>query len=297
MLVNPMSTNPSDCLGDSEKKMEENSAGTSQGGVFPGTGDGLDARSNYEDDSPLLPAVVNLEVDLSVPTMTMHEREPVSIRHVPSAGTEADAVAVACSRELASVQHAPSAAIEADMPPGSSALAHIDGCSSLARGGSSGSGAEMPVGSSTSSAPSANLLPTRPATRAQHGIRKPKIYTDGTLRYGMFTSSSEPQDHHEALGSDVWKKAMNAEYDALLKNKIWHLVSPRQGANVTDCKWVYKIKRKSDGTIDRYKARLVANGFKQRYGIDYEDTFSLVVKSATIRLVLSLVVSKGWNLR
>ena len=60
---------------------------------------------------------------------------------------------------------------------------------------------------------------------------------------------------------------------------------------------MYKIKKRPDGTIDRYKARLVAKGFKQRYGIDYEDTFSLVVKAATIRLVLSIVVFRGWSLR
>jgi histone deacetylase 1/2 len=64
-----------------------------------------------------------------------------------------------------------------------------------------------------------------------------------------------------------------------------------------DCKWVYRIKRRADDTIDRYKARLVAKGFKQRCGIDYEDTFSHVVKSATIRLVLAISVSKGWSLR
>lgn len=59
---------------------------------------------------------------------------------------------------------------------------------------------------------------------------------------------------------------------------------------------MYKIKRKSDGSLDRYKARLVAKGFKQRYDIDYEDTFSPVVKAATIRVVLSLAMSNGSSL-
>jgi hypothetical protein len=67
--------------------------------------------------------------------------------------------------------------------------------------------------------------------------------------------------------------------------------------NLIDYKWVFKIKRNTNGSIDRYKGRLVAKEFKQQYGIDYEDTFSLVVKMATVRLVLSLVVARGWCLR
>ena len=90
---------------------------------------------------------------------------------------------------------------------------------------------------------------------------------------------------------------MEEEYMDLQKNKTWHLVPLRQGKNLIDCKWVDRIKRKSDGSIDRYKARLVAKGFKQRYDIDYEDTFTPVVKAATIRLVLSIAVSRGWSLR
>jgi histone deacetylase 1/2 len=91
---------------------------------------------------------------------------------------------------------------------------------------------------------------------------------------------------------------MNEEYNALVQNKTWHLVPSHKGnKNIIDCKWVYKIKKNADGSIDRYKARLVAKGFKQRYGIDYEDTFSPVVKAATIRLVLSIAVSRGWSLR
>jgi hypothetical protein len=89
---------------------------------------------------------------------------------------------------------------------------------------------------------------------------------------------------------------MDSEIQALHKNKTWHLVSPPGKVNVIDSKWVYKIKKKSDGSIDRYKTRLVAKGFKQRYGIDYEDIFSPVVKATTIRLILSIAVSNNWNL-
>jgi hypothetical protein len=89
---------------------------------------------------------------------------------------------------------------------------------------------------------------------------------------------------------------MDSEYQALVHNKTWHLVPRPRGENIIGSRWVFKIKRKSDGTLDRYKARLVAKGYKQRYGIDYEDTISPVVKAATIRLILSLAVSKDWCL-
>jgi hypothetical protein len=130
-------------------------------------------------------------------------------------------------------------------------------------------------------------------TCLQSGIRKQKIYTDGTVRYGLLTATGEPTSTQDALSDTRWRKAMEEEYDALLKNKTWHLVSPTSNKNIIDCKWVYRVKKRADGTIDRYKARLVAKGFKQRYGIDYEDTFSPVVKSATIRAVLAVSVSKG----
>jgi hypothetical protein len=109
----------------------------------------------------------------------------------------------------------------------------------------------------------------------------------------MHVSIDEPLNLVAALGNENWKKGM----DALMKNKTWHLVPPQKGSNVIDCKWVYKIKRRANGSLDRYKARLVAKGFKQQYGIDYEEIFSPVVKLATIRVILSLVVSQGWTIR
>ena len=134
-------------------------------------------------------------------------------------------------------------------------------------------------------------------TRLQKGIRNPKVRTDGTIPYGMMCIKGEPARLEDALGDPRWKDAMDEEYSALMRNKTWHLVPEKRGKNIIDCKWVYRIKKKADGTIDMYKARLVAKGFKQRYGLDYEDNFSDVVKAATIRLVLSIVVSRGWSLR
>jgi histone deacetylase 1/2 len=147
-------------------------------------------------------------------------------------------------------------------------------------------------------APPAAVAPVaRMQTRLQKGIKTPKIYTDGTIRYGLLAATGEPCSLSEALGNPKWRKAMEEEYDALLKNHTWHLVPPSSSKNLIDCKWVYRIKKRADGTIDRYKARLVAKGFKQRYGIDYEDTFSPVVKAATIRTVLAISVARGWTLR
>jgi hypothetical protein len=103
----------------------------------------------------------------------------------------------------------------------------------------------------------------------------------------------EPSTYQYALSIPHWRDAMELEFQALLKNETWRLVPPRPGLNLIDSKWVFKTKRHSDGSIERYKARLVVKGFKQRYGMDYEDTFSPVVKPATIHLLLSLVVAKG----
>jgi hypothetical protein len=113
------------------------------------------------------------------------------------------------------------------------------------------------------SSSSQQLAVQRPRTRLSEGIRQPRVYTDGAILYGMLTITGEPSSLTEALSDANWKKAMDHEFDALVKNKIWHLVPLQKGTNVIDCKWVYKIKRKVDDSLDRYKARLVAKGFKQ----------------------------------
>ena len=84
------------------------------------------------------------------------------------------------------------------------------------------------------------------------------------------------------------------EYKALMYNGTWRLVPRPPGANVITGKWVFKHKYRADGSLARHKARWVVRGFSQLYSIDYDETFSPVVKPATIRVVLSIAASRSW---
>ncbi|GKB77763.1 ribonuclease H-like domain-containing protein, partial [Tanacetum coccineum] len=88
--------------------------------------------------------------------------------------------------------------------------------------------------------------------------------------------------------------AMYDEYNALIKNGIWILVPKPPNVNVVRSMWLFRHKYHADGSLSRCKARLVANGCNQQYGVDYSDTFSPVVKPTTIRTVLSLALTRNW---
>jgi len=87
---------------------------------------------------------------------------------------------------------------------------------------------------------------------------------------------------------------MVEEHDALMKNHTWDLVPRPPRANIVTGKWIFKHKFNADGTLERYKARWVLRGFTQRPGVDFAETFSPVVKPATVRTVLSLALSRRW---
>jgi transposase InsO family protein len=142
-------------------------------------------------------------------------------------------------------------------------------------------------------------------TRSKTGSLRPRNYADFQLFYSTrhplkalhSTLLSEPTCFSEASKSPSWRAAMNQEFDALLTQNTWSLCPLPAGRHAVRNKWVYKLKQQPDGSIERYKARLVAKGFDQRSGIDYTETFSPVIKPATVRVVLAIAVHFNWSIR
>ncbi|KAH9647867.1 retrovirus-related pol polyprotein from transposon RE1 [Citrus sinensis] len=136
--------------------------------------------------------------------------------------------------------------------------------------------------------PSLNQHPM--ITRGKADIFKPKVYTVVLLH-------KEPDTIQEAINVERWFQPMKAEYDALMSNGTWTLVPRTEHHKLVGNKWVFRVKSNTDGSVAKYKARLVAKGFQQIEGVNYFETFSPVVKAATVRVVLSLAVMNQWQIR
>lgn len=101
----------------------------------------------------------------------------------------------------------------------------------------------------------------------------------------------EPLSYTEAVSGterNQWVAAMQEELDSLAENRTWEMTELPPGRKAIGCRWIYKRKTNEHGEIVRYKARLVAQGFSQRYGLDYEEVFAPVVKQATFRILLTV---------
>ena len=107
---------------------------------------------------------------------------------------------------------------------------------------------------------------------------------------------NEPLTYEEAVVNPAWQAAMTQEFEALHANHTWDLSPQAVGKKPIGCKWVYKVKHKADGSIERFKARLVVKGYNQKAGIDYVETFSPVVKMTTVRSFIAIAVKRGWDI-
>ena len=161
----------------------------------------------------------------------------------------------------------------------------------------------LDVHTSPTSQPSMSLSAHAPApchpmiTRAKAGIFKPKVYAALKHPLSFSLGSIEPMCVKQVLADPNWKIAMKEEYKALMRNDTWDLVPYQPQYNVVGNKWVFKLKFHLDDTLNKHKASLVAKGFHQTPGVDFSETYSPAIKLATIRVVLTLAIAQGWEIR
>jgi hypothetical protein len=147
----------------------------------------------------------------------------------------------------------------------------------------------IPSSSSSDESSSADeFLSTRPVRLR----RAPDRYSPS--QYG-FSVASEPTSYRDAERHLEWQLAMAEEIATLERTGTWDLVSPRPGVRRITCKWVYKIKTRSDGSLERYKACLVARGFQQEHGRDYDETFAPVAHMTTVCTLLVVASVRHWS--
>ena len=146
---------------------------------------------------------------------------------------------------------------------------------------------------------SATLLPG-PTKGTRYPVENFVSYHRYTPAYHAYVAQlstlSEPKSYAEAIIHPEWQEAMRTELHALQANGTWSLTTLPSGKTLIGCRWVYKIKHHSDGSVERYKARLVAQGFTQMEGVDYHDTFSPTAKIISVRCLLALTATHGWSL-
>ena len=124
-----------------------------------------------------------------------------------------------------------------------------------------------------------------------HYVSNHRLFESNKSFVNQLSTVSIPNGVQEALADPRWKAAMNEEMKSLQKNETWELVDRPPRKKPVGYQWVYTVRHKADGTIERFKARLVEKGYTKTYGIDYTDTFAPVAKINTGRVLLSLAAN------
>ena len=102
--------------------------------------------------------------------------------------------------------------------------------------------------------------------------------------------------YEETSKHQCWRDAITEEYESILKNDVWDIVSRPEGKSIVTSKWIFEIKHAVDKSVEKYKARFVARGFSQKEGIDYDETFAPVARFTSIRTIIALAAAMGWKL-
>ena len=128
-----------------------------------------------------------------------------------------------------------------------------------------------------------------------HKVTNTAVTSSFTCLMAQTLDLTEPRSFKEAVTKKEWVKAMNEELEALEMNNTWEITELPPGKTPIGCKWLHRIKYCPDGSVDRYKSRLVVLGNKQKYGEDYAETFAPVAKMATVRSLLAVASVCEWH--
>ncbi|KAK8538769.1 hypothetical protein V6N12_034477 [Hibiscus sabdariffa] len=144
-------------------------------------------------------------------------------------------------------------------------------------------------------------LETQPLRRSSRERHEPERYGFLVTTHGdvILVDQDEPKTYQEAVASpdsEKWLEAMRSEMDSMLENQVWTLVEPPKGIKPIGCKWVFKKKTDMDVNVQTYKGRLVAKGFRQIHGVDYDETFSPVAMFKSIRILLTVVAFHDYEI-
>ena len=121
-------------------------------------------------------------------------------------------------------------------------------------------------------------------TRKSKRQRVAKSFGEDFIIYLAEDTPTTIAEAYSSIDADLWKEAVQSEMDSIKSNGTWEVVDRPYGCKPVGCKWVFKKKMRPDGTVEKYKARLVSKGYTQKEGEDYFDTYSPVARLTTIRV-------------